>query len=304
VEEIEKRTGGKVTFEKYWNSALLGGREQLDGLSHGVTDVALIPPGFWPGRLPVGYSNYAFPFKPRSLALCGLVWSQMYQEFPWMHNELTEQNIKLLHIGGVSDYGILSRMPLKKLEDFKGKKIVQFGSYFADWTAVTGLTPVSGILPGERYERMRTGVVDGSLLTPSLFKDMKEYEVAKYLIMLGVGAAPSQLVGMNLKKWNELTPELQKLFMEVAQETQKRYQKAVDEAMEKDLKFLQAKGVTYYGYLSDEEIKKWSSIIPDTPAMMCKSLEGKYPKIWDMAHRFIELCEKYGHKWPRNFAVK
>lgn len=304
VEAIEERTGGKVTFQEYYGASLLGGRETLEGMQRGIADFGLVIPPYTPGKLPVAYSNYAFPFAPRSaVTMVSAVW-ELYQEFPWMHQELTDHNIKPLYLYTVSDYGILSREPIETLKDLKGKRIVQLGGYFADWTKAGGVTPISGVTAGERYERLRTGVVDGTLLTPSYFVDFKEYEVAKNCIMLGLGARVPAVISINLKTWKKMTPELQKLFMDVGQEIQKRHAEATDKKMVEDLKFLQKHGVTYYGYLSNEGIDKWAAEVPDTPAMMCKSLEGKYPQIWKMARRFIELTEKEGHKWPRKFALK
>ncbi|MFH1090950.1 MAG: TRAP transporter substrate-binding protein DctP [Pseudomonadota bacterium] len=304
VEDIEKKTGGKVTFDKYWGGALYGGVESLESLQHGVADFCMIPPSYTPGKLPLGYSHYAFPFAPRKAAVMVSIMGQLYQEFPWMHDELKAHGIKVLYMGTVSDYGILSREPIKRLDDLKNKKLVQLGGYFADWTQAAGIVPVSGISSSDRYERLRTGVVEGSLLTPSFFVDYKEYEVAKHCVMVGLGARVPMFMSINQKTWEKMTPDLQKLFMEVGLDVQKRHAQATDEKLEKDLKVLQEKGVTYYGYLPEEDLTKWGAAVPDTAAKMCKSLEQKFPDIWKMADRLIELSEKAGHKWPRKFAVK
>lgn len=304
VEEVTERSGGNITFETYWGGSLLKGGEALEGLQHGVTDFGVIAPAYTPGKVPVAYSNYAFPFAPRKAAvMADIVW-QLYEDFPWMHDELKAHNIKLLYLGTVSDYGLLSREPMKRLESFKGKKIVQLGGYFADWTKASGIVPVSGITSSERYERLRTGVVDGSLLTPSFFYDYKEYEVAKYLTMTGLGARVPMLMVINMKCWNDLAPEVKRLFTDVSREVEERHAKETDEKMVKDIELLKKKGVKYHGYLPKEDTEKWASEVPDTPAMMCRKLEGQYPEIWKMAEKFIGLAEENGHNWPRKFATK
>ena len=304
MEDVKEATAGKIKFQEYWGGSLLKGREILEGVQHGVTDLALLCPPYHPGKLPIAYSNYAFPFAPRSAAVMSWIVGQLYKEFPFMVQEFTKYNMKSLCNGTVSDYGILSRDPMTTLKEFKGKKIVQLGGYFADWTKASGIQPVSGITAGERYERLRTGVVEGSLLTPSFFVAYKEYEVANNCVMTGLGSRVPFFVVCNLKKWNTLTPQVQKLFMDIGQRIQKRHAEGTDQEMEHSLKILQANDVKYYGYLSDKVLIQWAALVPDTPATMCKSLEGKYPKIWDMAHRFIKLAEEKGHKWPRKFAIK
>lgn len=304
VTALEKESKGAIKFTKFWGGSLLKGRETLEGIQHGVADVALICPAYTPGKLPLAFSHYAFPFVPRSAALMSTIIEQLYKEFPFLEEEWTRYNIKAIYNGTVSDYGILSRMPLKTLKDLHGKKIAQLGGYFAAWTKASGIQPISGMTASERYERMRSGVVDGSLLTPSFFVDFKEYEVAKNCTMTGLGARVPFFVIVNLKVWNKFPPAVQKMFMEVGHQIQLKHAKATDEKMEKDLKVLQDKGVKYYGYLSTPDIKKWAEKVPNTPAQMCKSLEGKYPQIWAMAKRLIQLASENGYTWPRDFKLK
>ena len=304
-QEIEKRTSGKITFERYYGSVLLKGAETAEGVQHGVADMAFIVPAYTAGKLPIAYNmGYAFPFAPKKLADAISIASQLYTEFPWMHDELTAFNLKMINLGGASDYGLLSRKPVRTLADLKGMKVVQLGGAFAEWTKAAGITPVSGITNADRYERLRSGVVDGALLSPTNFVDFKEYEVAKNLMLFGVGARFACMTVMNLDVWKKMSPETQKLFMEVGQEVQNRFGKACDDEMDKSIDILKSYKVKYWGYLSAADTKTWASSVPDTPAAFCKAQEGKYPEIWKLAHRYIELAEKRGHKWPMPLAVK
>ncbi len=156
----------------------------------------------------------------------------------------------------------------------------------------------------EVYERLRTGVVDGSLVTPALFAAYKFNEVAKNLIMVGLGARASLSMAFNLKKWNQLPPDVQKLFTDVGKEVQKRHAEETDAKLGYFLKLLQDSGVTYYGYLSNEDRKKWASMVPDTVASTNKRLEGQYPQVWDMSDRFIELAKQKGYVWPLKLNVR
>ena len=162
AQEIEKRTSGKITFERYYGGALLKGGEHLEGIQHGVADFGVISPSYTPGKTPLAYSDYAFPFAPRKAKTAVILRRQIYNEFPWMEDELTGLNLKLIYFGTACDYGLLSRNPVRSLADLKGMKVVQLGGYFADWTRAGGINPLSGVSSSDRYERMRSGVVDGS----------------------------------------------------------------------------------------------------------------------------------------------
>ncbi|MBI5606060.1 MAG: TRAP transporter substrate-binding protein DctP [Deltaproteobacteria bacterium] len=304
VEDIQKATNGQVTFDTYWSGSLLGANEQLEGVQHGVTDLAIVVPGYFPGKLPLAYCSYAFPFAPRDPEVMVKLWTQLYDEFPWMTAELTKYNFKSLAWWTAADYAILTRGPVKGLKDLKGKKIAQLGGYFADWTKAAGIAPISGITIAERYERLRQGVVDGSLLPPDNFIMFKEYEVAKYMIHLGLGARPAAIVAINLDKFNTMPKNLQNLFIKVGKDVQKRHAEFTNKTVEQAIATMKAHGVTYFGYLPKADIAEWASQVPDTAATMCKSLEGQHPQIWSMAKRLIELAEQTGHKWPRKLAVR
>lgn len=304
ADEIEKRSGGSITFQKFYGSALLSGMEALDGIGKGVADCGLIAPAYTASRLPLGYHNYSIPFAPRSAAQVVAIVSQLYEEFPWMHKEYAKNGVKLLYLGSASDYGIISKKPIRGLQDFKGQKIHQLGGSFAEWTTVTGMIPVSGVAIGDVYERIKLGILDGALLTPPLFVSFKTYEVAKNLIMVGLGARVALNIVFNAKKWEQLPAQVQKLFLEVGKEVEKRHAEASDSHLPQLMQIMKSKGVAFHELLSEEDRLKWAEIAPDTLAKTNRLLEGEYPEIWDMSDRYIQLSEQYGHKWLRKFGKK
>ena len=52
-EAITEFTEGKITFENYWSSSLLGALDTLEGVGDGVADIGLIIPSYMPQKLPV-----------------------------------------------------------------------------------------------------------------------------------------------------------------------------------------------------------------------------------------------------------
>ena len=297
-EEVTERTEGAVTFENFFLQTLISGTEATEAMQTGLIDFGMLVPAYTPSLFPLNFANFAFPFKPASLALEVEVEWQLRQEFPAFQKEWEDLGIKLLYIGGGTDYAILSRMPLETLDDFEGKRIVQLGGYFAQWTPAAGIVPVTGLTQPERYEQLRTGVVDGSLLPPSGLLDGNEYEVADHLIMLGIGAPVPLFQCISMDAWNQLNEATQNVFLEVAEDVMTRHAEASDAALEDDIQGLIDQGVTYYGYLSEADIAQWAENCPDTVTAMGESLETKYPEIWDIIARKIELSEEKGHVWP------
>jgi hypothetical protein len=57
----------------------------------------------------------------------GRINKKLYQNFPVMKNELKKYKQLYLGRGGVGDYGLISKFPVQKAEDVKGRKIAAAG---------------------------------------------------------------------------------------------------------------------------------------------------------------------------------
>jgi TRAP-type transport system periplasmic protein len=146
------------------------------------------------------------------------------------------------------DYGFRhfwnSRKPINTPADLKGLKMrVQQGRVFAD--TVNGLGASAVPMPwGEVIAAAQQGVIDGADLPIYNINVLKIYEVSKYVSMTFHNYGPTLLV-MNLNAWNSLTPEQQKLFMEVGREAQKKVREATESVdnFAKAKEILEARGM-------------------------------------------------------------
>ena len=123
------------------------------------------------------------------------------------------------------DYGFRhfwnNKRPINTPADLKGLKMrVQQGRVFAD--TVNGLGASAVPMPwGEVIPAAQQGVIDGADLPIVNINALKVYEVSKYASMTFHNYGPTVVV-MNLDIWRGLTPEQQKLFLEVDREAQKK----------------------------------------------------------------------------------
>lgn len=299
---VTAQTDGAVTFENHFLQTLVSGTEAAEAMETGLIDFGMLVPAYTPSLFPLNFASFAFPFKPTSLATEVAVEWQLREEFPdAFSKEWDDMGIKVLYLGGGTDYGILARVPVGNLTDFEGLRVAQLGGYFAQWTPAAGIVPVTGLTQPERYEQLRTGVIDGSLLPPSGHLDGSEYEVADHLIMLGIGAPTPLFQCINIDVWNSLNEATQNVFLEVAEQVMTDHAEASDAALLDDIQGLIDNGVTYYGYLTQNETATWAAACPDTVTAMGESLEAEYPEIWDIIDRKVCLSEEMGHVWPSEF---
>jgi tripartite ATP-independent transporter DctP family solute receptor len=123
------------------------------------------------------------------------------------------------------DYGFRhfwnSRKPIATPADLKGLKLrVQQGRVFADTVNGLGASAVP-MAWGEVIPAAQQGVIDGADLPIYNINALKVYEVSTYVSMTFHNYGPTLLV-MNLDVWKSLTPEQQKLFMDVGREAQRK----------------------------------------------------------------------------------
>ena len=120
-----------------------------------------------------------------------------------------------------SEYGyrnfVSAKQPLTKVDDLKGMKVRT-----TDSPVEVGVAQALGMNPapvawGETYTALQQGTVDGEGNTFSLLNDAKHTEVLKYAIDSAHNYSMHILM-MNLKKWQSLTPEQQKIIQEAARE--------------------------------------------------------------------------------------
>lgn len=124
-----------------------------------------------------------------------------------------------------------------------------------------GAVPVSIMLPA-LYENFQRGVVDGGPLGLDLMVQYKFYEVAKHVTMVKMWQGITAPVYINLGKWNAISPEDQKVMLNLAKEAEKKEIAMLAEVDAELRKTMKEKGVELVE-LSESELQKWIDASPD-----------------------------------------
>ena len=256
MEEIEKRSGGEIKFERYWNQSLLRAPDLMQGLTTGAADVVNSSAAVYNSK-EYPLSGVVMPYITTRGDAAIHAWQDLYKNNADLRAEYESKGAKVLYGFSWSENSVWTRRPISKIEDFKGLK-VRAVPPIAEPIRRLGGTPVA-LTWAEGIEALQRGVVDGVGSTPfdsAVHAGM--HEVAKYGNDFGgTGIYTIGVVAISLGKYNKLSEKHRKIIDEVADEMPTQASKAQDESVNAAVdKLCAAKDKLVVSRFSEEDKKK------------------------------------------------
>ncbi|HUF92776.1 MAG TPA: TRAP transporter substrate-binding protein DctP, partial [Candidatus Limnocylindria bacterium] len=184
--------------------AVLDGRAEIGPvLAAYLTDVLLEM-----GPLELPFMTYSMEeHKKAAFALRGF-----YEQM------LAKKGLKLLAMSTWPSQQVFSTMPIRTVDDWKGKKIRVYGADSANLTRALGGAPVN-IAFGEVYTALEKRTVDGAMTSATNAEPMKFFEVAKFLDYWYLAGASQEWMVANQKAWDALPRDLQQAILDGVKES-------------------------------------------------------------------------------------
>jgi TRAP-type transport system periplasmic protein len=200
---VEKDSGGRIKVQVYPASQLGSIPRQIEGTQFGSIQMEVVPPEFM-----VGLDD-----RFQVMAAPGLVNSQAHGQRVAADPAVLELMLGLGANKGLHGVGlfmaeqsaIVSRMALRHLADFEGKKIRIFASQFQSAAfARLGVTPVAMSL-GDVLPAIQQGAIDGADTGIGPIANFHMVDAAKYVTETGQPAI--FIIAEINKKWFDSLPE-------------------------------------------------------------------------------------------------
>ncbi|MFW5836544.1 MAG: TRAP transporter substrate-binding protein [Desulfovibrionaceae bacterium] len=246
-QEVEKRTGGAVSVRTFPGSTLLGAKNMFRGVQQGQADIGCLCMSYQPGvfplttvaDLPAGFSSA----KVASRTLWDLYTTFQPEEF---------KKVKVLTMFTSAPSNIMSEVPVKSLADLRGLEIRASGTP-SKVLGLLGATPVSMPM-SETPEALQKGVVKGLLSSLEVLKDFNFAETCRHETITNFPVYPFAVV-MNLRTWNSLPENVQKVMDDLAAEQAEWTGQYMDRHVQESLEWSRQKyGVKVYE-LSEQELE-------------------------------------------------
>jgi tripartite ATP-independent transporter DctP family solute receptor len=273
AEEVTKRSNGQLNVVFHGGTLLGKELEIMDAVKSGNIAIGT----------PVGAACTVFPemcvfLTPYLVRDYNHAYSMFNGEIGKNLDETFQKKYKV-KILFFYDYGFRhfwnNRKPINTPADLKGLKMrVQQGRVFAD--TVNGLGASAVPMPwGEVVPAAQQGVIDGADLPIYNINALKVYEVSKYVSMTFHNYGPTLLV-MNLDVWKSLTPEQQKLFLDVSREAQKKIRELTESVdnLAKAKEILEAKGMK----VNAADVASFRKLAEDK---IWPGYKQQYGELWD-----------------------
>lgn len=214
LDDIEKRTNGRVKIERYYSSSLAKPHEMLESCGIGVFDIFTMVSDYYPGKVPLATVG-GLPGAAENVWVTGKAYMEVYKTLPIMNKEMTRNNVKFISAWGSGTFYLLSKKKVQSLEELKGLKIGATGAQ-AKLMKALGATPVA-LSFNDAFTSLQRGTVDGGIYGPDAILAFGLHEAGKYYWKVAVGGGV-QPIAMNLDKWKGLPADIQKIILEAGED--------------------------------------------------------------------------------------
>ena len=165
AEMVERETGGRLRLQAFTDRMLHGPNDGFKAAVTGITDYTHSYITYQPGSFKLLHATQ-LPFLFPTPQVASLIVDELYPRF--FKAEFERMGVYFAHCDCTSPYSIISRTPIRRLEDLRGLKIRVTAGLTADIYRELGAVPVS-IAAAEIYPAFQRGILDAvSLALPDM----------------------------------------------------------------------------------------------------------------------------------------
>jgi TRAP-type transport system periplasmic protein len=267
LEELKKRSNGRITYTLYAGGALGSGPEHYDIVAKGLSDMGYFTATWTPGRFPLSDVLSVATWvdgKDVGTDIGNAMYEKMLKrEFP---------GVKMIELNGCIQSFLWTTKPVRSLEDCKGLRIRSPGGQQTNYIKALGAEPVFMPLV-DVYLAMETGTIDGLVTCAPSLLAFKLYEVAKHGTIATFGCVTEGVI-MNEKSWKNTPDDLKPIIMDVCKNPFRTTGGLNRDAYKTMVKEIRDKGVDLFR-LPDAEQARWFKGFQEETKKWVAGLEGK-----------------------------
>jgi TRAP-type transport system periplasmic protein len=253
---LQQATNGKLAFKEFGAGSLHGPRDGFKAVRSNISDygtcfVASEARGFPLTKV------FELPFVTPSNPLAGVrITAELAPKY--FKPEYDKQGVHFGYQVLVGAADIMSKKPIRKLEDMKGLKVIVQG-FEPEVADALGAVIVNVPFP-DIYTSLQQGVVDAVLWVDPGFVPYKIHELAKYHTTLGLSAQKIDTC-INTKSFASLPKDLKQTFYEYQQRMAFAVAKRIGVDFRKDARKMYEQHKVEMIALAPEEMNRWKATL-------------------------------------------
>lgn len=204
---VEEVTGGRLRLEPFMDGLLHGPNDGFKAAHAGITDYTHGYATYQPGSFRITHA-LQLPFLFSRPSVASLVAEELYPRY--FKDEYERMGVYLAHIDVTSPYDIISREPIRHLEDLRGRKVRATGGVTAEILLELGAIPVV-MAAAEVYPAFQRRVVDAVALGVPDIAAYRLYEIGKHLTIVHINVTALQYC-LNPRSFDALPDDLREAF--------------------------------------------------------------------------------------------
>jgi len=257
AELVERETSGRLQLEPFTDRLLHGPLDGFKAAVTGITDYTHSYITYQPGSFKLLHAPQ-LPFLFSKPQVASLVFEELYPKY--FKKEFERMGVYFAHCDCTSPYNLISRKPIRRLEDLRDIKIRVTAGLTADIFRELGARPVA-IAAAEIYPAFQRGIFDAVALSPSDIVAYRLHEVGLYFTRVDINVILLHYC-LNHRTFDILPDDLQAIFYRLLRI---RSQMAVQNyysglGHERAMATLQESDVEIFE-LEEDELVRWRRVV-------------------------------------------
>jgi TRAP-type C4-dicarboxylate transport system substrate-binding protein len=255
-DDVEKASNGTLTLQMFPGTSVANFNNLLDRLNSHVIDVGFGIFGPYSRQVPQTFVA-GLPFAADNSTECSTALWRLHAKGVTSKEYASFQPLALFCFTGAS---LQSTKPVRNADDMKGLKIAASGKEMADDVKIMGGAPVT-LNPGEFFEALNRGVVQGGLISWPGALSFKLPDVAHYHMSTPFGLFPA-FIGMNKQSYAALSGPAKEALDKLSGEAlSKRIGAGLDKSNDESIETIRKMKGHEVIELSKDELAKWNKAL-------------------------------------------
>ena len=275
VPEVTRRlqgSGYQIAWTEAYSQTLAKFTEVFETVEEGIADIGVQLKNFEEAKLPLEQYSSMIPFGATKAGVAYDVDFKMRAKLPEMQAVFLKYNQIALAHGASDSRQMLTKFPLAKMEDLRGRKIGSSGAlgHVLRGTAAVNVTANMA----QSYTDILNGVYEGYPIGILQAFPYKTHQAAPYFEKIDFGSSLVAALSINKKTWDSLPAQVRDVIQTVATDWARVHIASEEERSAQAFAQMQKEGMKVIAF-PDSERKRWARMMPNIAKEWAQDLDKK-----------------------------